>query len=67
MKERIDHARTVEGGALCEKPLARIEDDRDLLLGPWWDAVTCPACNDRRLLFKTPEDLACANGLLNRL
>jgi hypothetical protein len=57
------HAGTKDGQALCGQEIA----DGEVLQSPYWDGVTCPACNEERKLFKTPEDLAFANELLNRL
>jgi len=62
-EELIIHARAEEGGALCGKTELITGE---VLQGPYWDGVNCPACNKRRMLIKTPEDLAYANQILSR-
>jgi hypothetical protein len=61
------HARTQGGEALCGKALKKFERDEILLLFPYWEGVTCSACNEQRVLIKTNEDLAYANRVLSRL
>jgi hypothetical protein len=63
-EEVIIHAGTEQGGALCgKKEIAK----REVLQAPYWDRVTCAACNEQRILIKTREDLDHANQILNRI
>lgn len=64
-EDLIVHARSEGGEALCGKPLKEFTEV-EFLLGPRWDGVTCIACNEQRVVIKTPEDLNYADQLLSR-
>jgi hypothetical protein len=65
-RERVFHAKTLDGGALCGKHPTQFEK-HEFLQGPYWDGVNCPACNEGRRLFKNDKDVALANKILGSL
>jgi hypothetical protein len=63
MKAKTIHAGAEGGDVLCGKPPKEGEPS----LFPYWGGVTCPACNEQRVLIKNQEDLDFANVVLSHL